>query len=191
MLDNEATARQSGGAPSRVGTLEIFLTFTRISLSGFGGTLFWARRILVEDKRWLTEREFVETMSLGQILPGPSLCNVSVMIGHRFAGYAGSVAALSGFMGWPIMIVIGLGLLYQRFGAQPVVQHALAGMSSIAAGLILANAVKMATVLPRRFRPWLFLALAFAGVGALRLPLVWILATLAPIALLLAWRELR
>ena len=191
MPDNEALARQSGDAPGPVGAMEIFLTFTRISLSGFGGTLFWARRVLVEDKRWLTEREFVETMSLGQILPGPSLCNVSVMIGHRFAGYAGSAAALAGFMGWPILIVIGLGLLYQRFGTLPAVQHALAGMSSIAAGLILANAVKMATVLPRRFRPWLFLALAFAGVGALRLPLVWVLAALAPVALLLAWRELR
>jgi chromate transporter len=168
----------------------LFVTFSRITLSSFGGALFWSRRALVEQQHWLTDRDFAELLTLGQLLPGPNVLNLTVMVGYRFAGWTGAVASVVGYLGWPCLVVIGMGLLYQQFGAVPQVQHALAGMSKVAAGLLLATVIKLATVLPRQWRPWLLGILAFFGVGVMRWPLLWIVGVLAPVAVFAAWREL-
>jgi chromate transporter len=175
----------------KIGALEIFLTFTQISLIGFGGVLFWSRHVLVERRRWITEREYVDALALGQLLPGPNVFNLALMVGYRFAGYRGAAAAGIGFMGWPFLMVIGMGMLYERYQQLPIVQQLLSGMSAVALGLLFANGIKMAAVLPRRWRPWLFGVLAFVSVGVLRWPLIGILCVLAPLAIAAAWWEKR
>ena len=180
---------QTESHKARVSRYELFLTFSRITLSGFGGVMFWARRSLVERERWLTERQFVELLTLGQLLPGPPGLNLTVMVGYRFGGWTGAAAAVSGFLVWPCLVVIGMGVLYQHYGAVPQVQRALAGMSIVAAALLFATFIKMAKVLPPRWRPWLFVMLAFVGVGVLRWPLFWVMGALAPLALFAAWKE--
>ena len=177
---------KSGG--THVSSLELFLTFARVSLSSFGGALFWARRGLVERQRWLTERDFVDLLTLGQLLPGPNVLNLTVMVGYRFGGWSGAAASVAGYLGWPCLVVIGMGILYQQYGALPQVQLALAGMSKVAAGLLLATVIKLAMVLPRQWRPWLFGVLAFLGVGVMRWPLLWVMGALAPWAVFLAWK---
>lgn len=172
-----------------VSPLALFLAFSRISLSSFGGAIFWTRRELIDRQRWLTEREFVEVFTLGQLLPGPNVLNLTVMVGHRFAGWTGALAAVAGFLGWPCLVVIGMGILYQHYGALPQVQQMLTGMSSVAAGLLLATVIKLATVLPRTWWPWLFGALAFMGVGIMRWPLLWVMGALGPLAVFAAWKE--
>ena len=166
----------------------LFLTFSKITLSGFGGMVFWARRVLVERQCWLTEQEFVDLLALGQLLPGPNVLNVTVMVGYRCAGWAGAAAAVTGFLGWPCLLVVALGMLHQRYGTRPLVQLALTGMAAVSAGLLLASVVKMTTVLPRHWRPWLFAGLAFVGVGVVRWPLLAVLGALAPWAIILAWK---
>ena len=173
---------------ARISALDVFLAFTQISLSGFGGVLFWAHHVLVERKGWLTEREFVELLAMGQILPGPNILNLVTMFGYRYAGYPGAFASIAGFMGWPFLIVIGIGMLYVRYENLPIVQHGLSGMSAAAVGLLIANGLKMASILPRHWRPWLFALLAFAGVGVLRWPLIGVLSVLAPFGIAAAWR---
>jgi chromate transporter len=173
----------------RVSRFALFLTFSRISLSSFGGAIFWTRRQLVERQRWLTDREFVDLLTLGQLLPGPNVLNLTVMVGYRFAGWTGAAAAVTGFLGWPFLVVIGMGVLYQQYDALPQVQRALAGMSIVAAALLLATVIKLAMVLPWHWRPWLFGVLAFVGVGVMRWPLLWVLGALAPWAVFAAWNE--
>jgi len=172
-----------------VSRFALFVAFSRISVSSFGGAMFWARRELVERQRWLTNREFVELLALGQILPGPNVLNLTVMVGYRFGGWTGAAVSIAGFLGWPCLMVAGMGVLYQWYGALPLVQRAVGGMSIVAAGLLLSNAVKLAAVLPRRWWPWLFGLMAFLGVGVLRWPLLWVIGGLAPWALFVAWRE--
>jgi chromate transporter len=185
-LDNQG---QIDSARPRVTRSALFLTFSQITLSSFGGALFWTRRALVEQRRWLSDREFVELLTLGQLLPGPNVLNVTVMVGHRFAGWTGAAAAVAGYLIWPCLVVIGMGMLYQRFGDLPQVQQALAGMSKVAAGLLLATVIKLAMVLPRRLLPCLFGVLAFTAVGIMRWPLLWVIAVLAPVAVVWAWKE--
>lgn len=181
--------QQSESKQPRVSRTALFLTFSRISLSSFGGALFWARRGLVEQQRWLTEREFVDLLTLGQLLPGPNVLNLTVMVGYRFSGWTGAAAAVAGYLGWPCLVVIGMGVLYQQYGGLLLVQRALAGMSIVAAGLLLATVIKLSLVLPRHWRPWLFAVMAFVGVGVLRWPLLWVMGALAPLALVATWIE--
>jgi chromate transporter len=186
---NQETMNQTESSKPNVSRIKLFVAFSRISLSSFGGAIFWARRELVERRGWLTDREFVDIFTLGQLLPGPNVLNLTVIVGHRFAGWTGAAAGVAGFLGWPCLVVIGMGVLYQHYGALTQVQQALAGMSSVAAGLLFATVVKLAMVLPRNWRPWLFGALAFVGVGVMRWPLLWVMGTLAPWAIFAAWKE--
>ena len=168
----------------------LFLAFLSIALTGFGGVLPWARRMLVDKKAWLTPEAFNETLSLCQSLPGPNIVNMSIVVGSRFAGAKGALAALAGLIGAPVVIVLALGLLYNHFGALPRLQGAIAGLGAAASGLVAATAAKMA-IPPLRRRPLLaapFIVLAFAGVGLLHLPLPWVLLALAPLSIAAAWR---
>src|ERR1041384_750826 len=169
--------------------LALFLTFSRIAISGFGGLMFWSRYVLIERQRWLTERDFIELLVPSQLLPGPNMLNLTVMVGYRFAGWGGAAAAVAGFLGCPILVVVGMGIFYQYYGALPEVQRALTGMSSVAAGLLLAPVIKFMSVLPRQWLPWTFVAIGFLAVGVFRLPLLWVIAALAPFAIVAAWKE--
>lgn len=151
--------------------------------------MFWSRRFIVERRRWLSEQEFVEIVALAQLLPGVNGVNLVVMIGYRFAGWAGAAASLAGFLGPPCLVVIVLGVFYESYGAVPLVQDALKGMSVVAVGLLLATGARMATVLQRRWRPWAFVVLTFSAIGLMRWPLLAVVGALAPLAIAAAWKD--
>jgi chromate transporter len=167
---------------------ELFLTFVRIGVCGFGGVGPWARKIIVEDRGWLTEREYVELLGVSQVLPGPNVGNVSTMIGDRFYGLPGSVLAITGLMSGPTLIILGLGLLYGWLGAVPSIDGAIGGVAAAAAGLFLGTALKMAERLHLSWPALAILACAFVAVGLLRWPLLPVVGVLAPISIALAWR---
>ena len=175
--------------PARPSLVDLFIAFTGIAIIGFGGVLPWARRMLVEQRRWLTADEFTEILSLGQFLPGGNVVNMSVVIGQRFRGVLGSIAAASGLLLGPTLIVTGLGALYLEYGQLPLVQRALAGMAAAAAGLILSMAVKMVRPLVRRdaITPLVFAVLTFVGIGILGLPLYVVFVVLVPLSIAVAW----
>jgi chromate transporter len=186
MIEPAAPARASP-----VGATDLFLAFLKVGLSGFGGVMPFARRMLVEERRWLDEREFVELLSLSQFLPGPNIVNLSIIIGNRFCGPLGSIAASFGLMLMPFLIVLALAALYARFADVEAVRSATASVSSAATGLIIAMALKMAR--PLADTPWqiAIAALAFIALGLVRVPLLWALLTLAPLSIALAWRTRR
>ena len=103
--------------PPTVG--ELFLAFARVSISSFGGVLAWSRRMLVDEKRWMTPEEFNDILALCQFLPGPNIVNVSAVFGMRVRGLAGALACLSGLLGPSVLLMIVVGIFYRRFGALP------------------------------------------------------------------------
>jgi chromate transporter len=149
--------------------------------------MFWLRRTLVQKKRWLSDAEFVELLGMSQVLPGPVAFNLTLMIGYRLGGYRGALAAGAGLVGPPLVIIAALALGYRYAGTLPLVQAALRGMGFVATGLVLANALGLATALPRRPVPWLFVVGVFAGVALLRFPLIAVMAVLGPCAIALTW----
>jgi chromate transporter len=170
-----------------VSTSELFVGFLKVGVSGFGGVMPFARRMLVEERRWLTEHEFIEVLSLSQFLPGPNIINVSIIVGARFAGPAGSFAASIGLMLMPFLIVLALAALYARYDALPAVRSATASVSSAATGLIVAMGLKMAQPLGKSGWPIAIAALGFVAVALFRVPLLWALLGLAPLSVAFAW----
>ncbi|HJS84374.1 MAG TPA: chromate transporter [Acetobacteraceae bacterium] len=168
--------------------LALFLGFLAIGACGFGGVLPWARRTVVERRHWLSAGEFTELLGLCQFLPGPNVINLSVALGARFHGLAGSVAAFGGLMATPMSIVLLLGLAYARLGQLPAVQHAFAGLSAAAAALVLATACRIAGPLCARPLGAGITLLTFGTVAVLRLPLPLAIVALAPVSIVLAWR---
>jgi chromate transporter len=182
----DSTAPITAAAPS-LG--ELFRAFALVSVSGFGGALPWARRMIVEQRKWMTAEEFNETFSLSQFLPGPNLINFSVVYGSRFGGAVGAVVALAGLLGPPLVIVTILAALYAHFGDLAVLTRILGGIASAAAGLIIANVAKMAEPLFRgrwNFAPFVAIA-GFVAVALMRWPLPYVFAVLAPVSVALAW----
>ena len=167
---------------------ELFLAFFRITLSGFGGTLPWTRRMFVEEKRWLTAGEFNDIYALCQFLPGPNIVNLTSLFGSRTRGPTGALAAWSGFLIVPFCVMLAAGILYERYGDVDAVRHVLSGVGPAAAGLIIATVTKMAAPMFRSFgpAPIILLATAFA-IGLMRWPLLLVLLVIAPISIGLAW----
>lgn len=174
---------------------ELFVAFTILALQGFGGVIAIAQRVLVEQRRWLTREQFVEILSVAQMLPGPNVCNVAVMIGDRFFGWRGAFAALAGMMLFPLVVVLGVAAAYAYYASDPVVAGAFRGMGAVASGLILGTALKLAGTLgsnPMGGRVCaLFAIVVFAATALLRLPLIWVLLALGSIASVFAWKRLR
>ena len=167
-----------------------------MALSGFGGVLPFAYRHIVERRKWHTPAEFAEMLAWGQVLPGPTICNVSLMIGWKRAGFAGALAALAGMLAAPMVVVVAAGALYQHFDQVLVVQRALRGMSAVAAGLILATAIKMGIGLFDRPLPKAavmlkvaFIVAAFIGVGLAHWPMIAVVGALGTLSTALAVRR--
>jgi chromate transporter len=169
-------------APPSCGAL--FTGFLGLGLMGFGGVLPLARHMIVDEKRWLTADAFAEMLGLCQFLPGGNIINLSVAIGLEFRGVAGALSALMGLILGPTAVVIGLGVVYDRFRDDPHLQHLFAGLAAAAAGLLVATALKMLLPLRRNLAALTIVGLCFLAIAVLRLPLLPSMAVLAPLSIL-------
>jgi chromate transporter len=186
-----APARQAGPASP----LALLVAFNRLALQGFGGVLAVAQVELVERRGWLSKAEFLELLSVAQVLPGPNIVNLALIFGDRCFGLRGAAAAAFGLMALPLVIVLGLAALYGEFASRPMVSGALRGMGIVAAGLVIATALKLLS--PLKTHPLGqplclgFAALTIALVAGWRWPLGWVVLLVGGAAIACAWRALR
>jgi chromate transporter len=174
---------------------ELFTAFAAISLSGFGGVLAWARRIMVERRRWFTAEQFNEAFALCAFLPGGNMVNFAVIFGARMRGPLGALAALAGLLGPPMILIIAVGALYAHYGDLPALRRMLTGVAAAAAGLMLATVAKMARPLfkdPLKGRTLiapLIALVTFAAIGILHWPLPLALLVIVPVSIGAAFRN--
>lgn len=180
----------SRAAPGSV--LEIFRVFNRLALQGFGGVLPVARHVLVDEEGWLDADDFVEMLAIAQVMPGPNVVNLALMVGHRHFGLRGALGALGGMMLMPALLVIGLAVLYGRLASHPIAVNAVRGMAAVSAGLITSTGLKMVPTLfrsPMGRSLALGLAVATAlGMLWLHLPLLVVVLVIGGLGWALAWR---
>lgn len=172
----------------RPGIAEIFTGFLTLGLTAFGGALPLARREIVERRKWLDADEFTDLLGLCQFLPGGNVINLSVAIGMRFRGVPGALAGLLGLLVGPSLIVIGLGVIYQRTHQDPRIAHLFAGLAAAAAGLLIAMAVKLLWPLRRKPEAAGVALLMFGAIAFLRTPLLPTMLVFTPISVLVAWK---
>ena len=181
--------------PTPKSCLDLFWSFTLIALQGFGGVLAIIQHEIVDRKKWLSREEFIEEWAIAQILPGPNVVNLSLMLGARYFGLRGALSSLAGMLCIPGIIALFLGVLYATYSTNAAVMRATNAMSAVAAGLIIATGIKLMAGLK-----WnalglrlcsLFGLICFMGVALLRWPLLEVLVVLGPIACGLAYRALK
>jgi len=181
--------------PVPTSPLDLFWSFTLIALQGFGGVMAIIQMELVEKKQWLTREEFIEEWAVAQILPGPNVVNLSLMLGARYFGLRGALASLAGMLFLPGIIALVFGVLYGVYSSHPGVVGATRGMSAVAAGLIMAAGLRL---LPGLYDNPLGKVLCavlattcFVCIALLRWPLLHVLVVLGPLAIALVYRLLK
>lgn len=181
--------------PQPKSVTDLFVSFTLLALQGFGGVVAIVQRELVEKKRWMTREEFIEDWAVAQIMPGPNVVNLCMMIGARYFGLKGALAALAGMLTVPLILALLLALVHARFAGHPGVAGALRGMGAVAAGMIMATGLKLFSTLRNNtlgLRLCEILGvLCFVAIALLRWPLLYVLPGLGGLACLLAYQRLK
>jgi chromate transporter len=173
---------------------DLFLSFSWLALQGFGGVLAVVQRELVEKKQWLTREEFIEDWAVAQILPGPNVVNLSLMLGDRYFGWQGGLIALAGMLTFPLLIVIAIAVAYAGVADLPQMQDALRGMGAVAAGVITATGLKLTAAL--KSNPmgapicYGLAAITFIAIAMFRLPLAWVIFGIGGFASVWAYHQL-
>jgi chromate transporter len=169
--------------------IELFIAFAKMSLAGFGGVLVWARRGIVDQHKWMTADEFNETFALCHFLPGPNIVNLTFVFGSRFRGLPGAIAAFSGLVGPPALIMVVMGALYHRYGEIEALRRILSGVACAAIGLMLAVVFRMMTPLIKRrdVIALLVMIAVFIAIGLLRLPLAAVLLVAIPVSIAITY----
>ena len=167
----------------RVSLHALFIAFLSVALLGFGGGIVWARRITVDQRRWLSESDFADIVSLCQFMPGPNVVGIAVCTGAKLRGGVGALAALGGFIIIPWSVGLALGALLLEYAHLPILRNILGGVSAVAAGLLIATGLRL--FVPHRRRPVavIFAVLAFTLMAFTKLPLLAVLFGLVPLSI--------
>ncbi|MCF8148240.1 MAG: chromate transporter [Sulfuritalea sp.] len=180
--------------PRPASVTELFVAFSWLAMQGFGGVLAIVQREVVENKQWLSTQEFVEDWAVAQIMPGPNVVNIALMIGDRFFGWRGALAALTGMLALPLVVVLALAVALSGVSHEPAVQGALKGMGAVSAGLIAGTGFKLISALKSnpmgRWACFVLALLTLVAIAWLRIPLAWVLMGLGIPAVVWAYRTL-
>ena len=192
--DTPAPLAETSPQPRPHSLTELFWAFTALALQGFGGVVAIAQRELVDKKQWLTQAQFVEDWAVAQVLPGPNVVNLSLMVGDRYFGVRGGLVALAGMLSFPLVIVLILAALFAGVSDSLPVQGALRGMGAVAAGMIAATGLKLFGSLKQNVLGtpmcYALAAITFIAIALLRMPLIWVLLGLGGAGAVWAYRQL-
>ena len=167
---------------------ELFLGFLAIGARSFGGVLPWAYRTMVEERRWLTQADFAETIGLCQFLPGPNIGNASIVLGKRWFGVRGSIVAFLGLFALPFFWVMALGALYLEWAPHPVVRAVVTGVGATGAGLFMGTSIKLGKALIRKPAALVLVAGCFVSVGVGRMSMLIVMPIAAALGIFAARR---
>ncbi|MGA8032532.1 MAG: chromate transporter [Casimicrobiaceae bacterium] len=170
---------------------QLFASFLKMGLLGFGGVLPWARRVIVDERRWLSDREFAELIGLCQVLPGPNVVNLAVIVGTRSRGPVGALLAVGALLFVPVGVMLLIAMSYDQVANVPYVRDGIAAASAAAAGLILGTATRLLLQARPPLRGMLTGGVAFVAVGLLHWPLFWVIVVLIAVGITAEWRASR
>jgi chromate transporter len=174
--------------PASLTRRALFLAFLKIGLCGFGGVAAWARRVIVEEREWLSERGYAELLGIASVLPGANTVNIAVLLGDRVGGISGSLAALAGLLVMPLLLLMGIAAVYENFAGHADVKHAAMGAAAAAAGLVIATGLKMMRNLKPDGLALVTAAALFVAVGLLQVSLALSVAISAALGIALRAR---
>lgn len=193
--DTAPTSASPPVRPQPKSLSELFWSFTLLAMQGFGGVVAIVQRELVDKKQWLSAAEFVEEWAVAQVMPGPNVVNLAMILGNRFFGLRGALCALAGMLTFPLILLLLLAILYSQVAQNSGVAGALRGMSAVAAGMIIASGLRLISAFQKHPLGWVLCALiavlCFIGIALFHFPLVLILLLLGGGSTALVYRQLK
>lgn len=182
-------SESTGAAPEPIVTLPgLAVVFLKIALASFGGGLSaWTQRVVVEQRRWLNNEQFLSAVTISRLFPGPNQVNMAIYVGEHFKGLPGALAALAGLLVVPLCILLTLGWAYFHYHQVPALRAVLNGVVAAAAGMALSMGFKLIGNYLRQPDALFFAAAAFAGVSLFHLSLPLVVLVLAPLAMVWYW----
>lgn len=167
---------------------ELFVGMLQVALSAFGGGLSaWSQRIVVEQRRWLSNEQFLTGLTVARLFPGPNQINMAVYIGAQFRGLPGALAALAGMLLVPFSLLMLLGMLYFSVHELPAVDRVLAGVVAAAAGMALSMGFKILDQYWRDPVALLLAAASFVAMQVFHVRLVPLVLIAGPLAMIWYW----
>jgi len=200
MESEHPSSEVKAGPPSHnVGLIELFLLFSQLGLSSFGGAVSaWMHRDFVQRRQLINETEFLAAMALCRIMPGATVVNLAVVVGKRLRGAAGAATAMLGLLLGPCLVVVAFAVVYRRFAGVALLHTALEGLAAASVGLMLAMGASLANHVvgfrrgsgggaARKAAALVVVGATFVLVGVLRLPMVPVVLCLTPLSVALAY----
>ncbi len=185
-MSEPARAETRPPVAARVGVLEIFLTFLAIGATSFGGgVVAYLRNSLVTKKKWLDDEGFLAALEISQALPGLNATNMSVIVGDRLRGIPGAVAGFIGITLPGAIIVFVLALCYASNSGNAAVNAVLKGVGAASVGLLLAVTLQIGHKQLEHYLDMILVAVTLVLVSFVHVPLLYVLLTVGPIAVLL------
>ncbi|MGF6093633.1 chromate transporter [Pseudomonas sp. 18175] len=166
---------------------QLFYNFAWVGLCGFGGVLPWARQMMVDRRRWVTEAAFNELLTTGQFFPGPNIANVGIIYGRRLHGLPGAALAVFGLYLFPSLITVLAGFAYAKWWSHTVVQQVFGAVMPIATGLMLGTTLRLLKAMPRTVANYSAFVLTFVLMAVWVLPLWIVLLVCIPCSLALSY----
>ena len=165
-------ARDDAAAGEAPGVAALFREFLVIGATSFGSTVPYLRAALVERRRWLADRDFVQLLSISQALPGLNATNMAILVGQKFAGAPGAIAAIIAVCLPGALLMLAVGIVYRTHGDHAWATAALKGVAAASVGLTLSTALGLSRrSLAGRF-DWVFIVLTVLAVNRLHLPVL-------------------
>jgi chromate transporter len=159
-----------------------------VALSAFGGGLSaWSQRIIVEQRRWMSNEEFLTGLTVARLFPGPNQINMAVYVGAFFRGLPGALAAMAGMLLVPFTLLMLVGLAYFRFHALPSVDRVLAGVVAAAAGMALSMGFRILDEYWKDPVALLLAAVTFVLMAVFHVRLVPLVLVAGPLAMAWYW----
>jgi chromate transporter len=183
---------ESHDARAMPSSWHLFLVFSRIGLTSFGGGLSgWLLREFVTSRQWLTEEEFLNGLAVSQALPGINVTNMAIWIGYRLRGPVGASAGFMGIVVPAAFVIVLLGVLFSYLAQYPITRLALDGAAAAAIGLSLTMGITTARRVARRIIPWVLLSVTFGMISLLHWPLPWVVLGVGSISIAAEFLHLR
>jgi chromate transporter len=192
MIGTPPTGSEDRALASPPGLQDLFVGMLQVALSAFGGGLSaWSQRIVVEQRRWMTNEQFLTGLTVARLFPGPNQINMAVYIGAQFRGLMGALVSLAGMLLVPFTLLMALGVGYFWLHETPAIDRVLAGVVAAAAGMALSMGFK---ILHEYWRDPVALLLAagvFLAMAVFHVRLIPVVLVSGPLAMAWYWPRRR
>ena len=168
---------------------EYAVLVTRIGLTSFGGGVSgWMMRMVVHERAWMTEAEFLTGLALCQVFPGINVLNLAIWLGYKLHGGAGALVGALAMIVPPGLVLVGLGIGFTHLAGNPLVGVALTGVAAAGVGLTGAMGVRATRRSANGVVPVVLIVATFVAIAVLHWPLVPVVAGFGAVSVGLAWR---